>query len=99
MPRNTKNLSKKSPANADKYVLLACPKAQKARTLWNSSEKWVPEYLQMDTKAGRLKLDWAHRSLALKPGAGQRPRPLIVKFHNFMDKQRVMEVARLLPPV
>ncbi|KAE8299867.1 hypothetical protein D5F01_LYC02285 [Larimichthys crocea] len=31
-------------------------------------ERWIPEFLQMDTKAGRLKLDRAHRSLALKPG-------------------------------
>ncbi len=46
-------------------------------------EKWIPEYLRMDTKAGQLKLDWAHRSLAPKPGAGQRPRPLTVKFQNF----------------
>lgn len=59
-------------------------------------EKWIPDHLQMDTKAGRLKLDRAHRSLAPKPGAGQRPRPLIVKFHNFTDKQRVMEAARRL---
>lgn len=59
-------------------------------------ERWIPEFLQMDTKAGRLKLDRAHRSLALKPGTGQRPRPLIVKFHNFTDKQRVMEAARRL---
>ena len=59
-------------------------------------EIWVPEYLQMDTKAGRLMLDRAHRSLTLKPSAGQRPRPLIVKFHNFTDKQRVMEAAHWL---
>ncbi|KAE8282564.1 hypothetical protein D5F01_LYC19975 [Larimichthys crocea] len=56
-------------------------------------ERCIPEFLQMDTKAGRLKLDRAHRSLALKPGTGQCPRPLIVKFHNFTDKQRVMEAA------
>lgn len=59
-------------------------------------EKWIPQYLQMDTKAGRMKLDRAHRSSALKPGSGQRPRPLIVKFHNFMDKQRAMQAARRL---
>ena len=50
----------------------------------------------MDTKAGQLKLDQAHWSLALKPGAGQRPRPLIVKFHNFTVKHCVMEAARWL---
>lgn len=50
----------------------------------------------MDTKAGRLKLDRAHRSSAPKPGVDQRPRPLIMKFHNYADKQRVMEAARRL---
>lgn len=61
-------------------------------------EKWIPEYLQMDTKAGRLKLDRAHRSSAPKPGVDQHPRPLIMKFHNYADKQRVMEAARRLGP-
>lgn len=59
-------------------------------------EKWIPEYLQMTTKDGRLKLDRAHRSLAPKPGPNQRPRPLILRFHNFRDKQRAMEAARRL---
>lgn len=65
---------------------------------WRSRRlrKWIPEYLRMDTKTGRLKLDRAHRSLAPKPSTGQRPRPLIVKFHNFTDKQRMMEAARRL---
>lgn len=62
----------------------------------NFLEKWVPEYLQMTTKDGRLKLDQAHRSLAPKPGPNQRPRPLILKFHNFRDKQRTMEAVRQL---
>lgn len=57
-------------------------------------EKWIPEYLQMDIKAGRLKLDQAYRSSVLKPGPDQHPRLFIVKFHNYADKQRVMEAAR-----
>ena len=52
----------------------------------------------MDTKAGQLKLDRAHQSLAPKHGTSQRPGPLIVKFHNFTDKQHVMEAARRLGP-
>lgn len=62
----------------------------------NFLEKWVSEYLQMTTKDGQLKLDRAHRSLAPKPGPNQHPRPLILKFHNFRDKQRAMEAARRL---
>lgn len=59
-------------------------------------ETWIPEHLQMTTKGNRVKLDRAHRSMAPKPGPNQRPRPLILKFHNFRDKQRVMEAARRL---
>ena len=57
-------------------------------------EEWIPGYLQMDTKAGRVKLDRAHRSQAPIPGPNQRPRPVVIKFHNFTDKQRVMDAAR-----
>lgn len=57
-------------------------------------EEWIPDYLQMDTKAGRVKLDRAHRSQAPIPGPNQRPRPVVIKFHNFTDKQRVMDAAR-----
>ena len=59
-------------------------------------ETWIPEHLQMTVKDGRLKLDRAHRSLAPKPSQNQRPRPFILKFHNFQDKQRVMDAARRL---
>ncbi|KAL0147048.1 hypothetical protein M9458_057572, partial [Cirrhinus mrigala] len=59
-------------------------------------EKWIPEYLQVDTKAGKLKLERAHRSFAPKPAQGGRPRPVIVRFHNFQDKQRVMTAATKL---
>lgn len=57
-------------------------------------EKWLPDYLKITTKAGRIKLDRAHRSLAPLPGPAQRPRPVIIKFHNFTDKQRVLTAAR-----
>ncbi|RXN18054.1 transcription factor 25 [Labeo rohita] len=57
-------------------------------------EKWLPDYLKIATKAGRIKLDRAHRSLAPLPGPAQRPSPVIIKFHNFTDKQRVLNAAR-----
>ncbi|KAI4829443.1 hypothetical protein KUCAC02_023484 [Chaenocephalus aceratus] len=34
----------------------------------------------------------AHRSLAAKPG--ERPRPVIIRFHNFQTKERVIREAR-----
>lgn len=57
-------------------------------------EHWLPAFLGVDMKGDRVKLERAHRSLAPKPGDGRRPRPVIVRFHSFPDKQRVMAAAR-----
>lgn len=57
-------------------------------------ERWIPEYLHLDTAEGRIILDRAHRALGPMPPIGQRPRPIIVKFHYYSDKVRVMEAAR-----
>ena len=57
-------------------------------------ESWLPSVLNMPTKAGRIKLERAHRSLAPKPDPNRRPRSLLLRFHAFRDKQRVMEAAR-----
>lgn len=57
-------------------------------------ESWLPLVLKMTTKASRIKLERAHRALAPKPDPNRSPRPLLLRFHAFRDKQRVMEAAR-----
>ncbi|XP_014339912.2 uncharacterized protein LOC135358183 [Latimeria chalumnae] len=42
----------------------------------------------------QLELARAHRSLALRPAAGQRPCPFIVKFLRFLVKEMVIQRAR-----
>uniref|UniRef100_A0A673WYK5 L1 transposable element RRM domain-containing protein n=1 Tax=Salmo trutta TaxID=8032 RepID=A0A673WYK5_SALTR len=39
-------------------------------------------------------LDRAHRSLAPKPRPGGRPRPIIVRFHRYKEKELVLQWAR-----
>jgi len=39
-------------------------------------------------------LDRAHRTLAPKPTLGQHPRAIIVRFHRYQDKERVLRWAR-----
>lgn len=39
-------------------------------------------------------LDRAHRSLRRKPRQGERPRPVIVRFHRFIEKDLVLQWAR-----
>lgn len=53
-------------------------------------ESWLPEALQIKLKTGRIKLERKHCALAPKPSSMQRPRPVLVRFHNFQDKQQVM---------
>uniref|UniRef100_A0A087YRZ4 L1 transposable element RRM domain-containing protein n=1 Tax=Poecilia formosa TaxID=48698 RepID=A0A087YRZ4_POEFO len=57
-------------------------------------EKWLPEFLGVETKSGRIKLERAHRTLAPQPGLIQRPRPMLIRFHNYRDQQQVLEAAR-----
>lgn len=57
-------------------------------------ERWLPEFLRIETKSGRIKLERAHRSLAPLPGPSQRPRPVLIRFHNFTDQQRILEAAQ-----
>lgn len=51
---------------------------------------WLPEVLHILTKTWQIKLEKAHRTLDPKPSSTQRPRPVIVQFHCYQDKQHVM---------
>lgn len=57
-------------------------------------EKWKPEYFYLDTTDWRIVVDRTHRSLAPMRSTGQKPLPLIVTFHYYSDKVRVMDDAR-----
>lgn len=57
-------------------------------------EEWLPEFLQIKTKHGRIKVERAHRTLTPPPGPAQRPRPMLIRFHNYSDQQRVLAAAR-----
>ncbi|KAL0199037.1 hypothetical protein M9458_007577, partial [Cirrhinus mrigala] len=53
---------------------------------------WLPKVLELDTAKGYFKIDRAHRSLG--PQRGDRPRPVLIKLHNFADKQRIMSAIK-----
>ena len=76
--------------------LVGLPEGTEGKDTVTFMESWLPSYLNLTTKNGKIKLDRAHRSLAPKPGTNQRARPIIMKLHNFADKQRVMAAARRL---
>ncbi|GAA6233374.1 midkine b [Lates japonicus] len=76
--------------------LVRLPEGTEGKDALTFMETWLPSYLNLTTKTGKIKLDRAHRSLAPRPGTNQRARPIIMKLHNFADKQRVMAAARRL---
>lgn len=56
-------------------------------------EKWILDYLKI-SESGQIKLDQAHRVAGPKPSSTQQPRPTIIKFHYFADKQQIMNSER-----
>lgn len=54
---------------------------------------WLPKALHLEMKMGRVKLERVNRALGPKSPATQRPRPVLVRFHNYQDKQRVMNAS------
>lgn len=59
-------------------------------------QTWIPKFLNLHAKGSRIKIERVHHTLAPKPGAKDRARPLIVRFHNYGDKQRVLDASRRL---
>lgn len=57
--------------------------------------KWIPEILNMDMQGERLKIERAHR---VGPPAGstgrQNPRAVLVRLHDYTDRQRILRAAR-----
>lgn len=55
-------------------------------------ETWLANTLGLETKRGSIKIDRAHR--ATGPPKSNYNRPIIIKLHNFSDKQRILAAAR-----
>lgn len=58
-------------------------------------EKWIPEVLNLDMQGERLKIERAHR---VGPPVGttgrQGPRAVLVRLHDYTDRQRILRAAR-----
>ncbi|KAI4806458.1 hypothetical protein KUCAC02_017283 [Chaenocephalus aceratus] len=54
----------------------------------------LPQLLEDQILPTSPELVRAHRSLTAKPKPGERPRPVIIRFHNFQTKERVIREAR-----
>ncbi|CAM4652937.1 unnamed protein product [Leuciscus chuanchicus] len=59
-------------------------------------QKWIPEFLQLQTEGGYVKIERAHRTIAPRPGVKERLPPLVVRMHHFGDRQRILDASRKL---
>ncbi|KAI4886678.1 hypothetical protein NFI96_001051, partial [Prochilodus magdalenae] len=57
-------------------------------------ESWLPRFLEVETKGGRIKIERTHHTQIQRPGPKPRPQPIIIRFHNYADKQRVLDALR-----
>uniref|UniRef100_A0A087YRN3 L1 transposable element RRM domain-containing protein n=1 Tax=Poecilia formosa TaxID=48698 RepID=A0A087YRN3_POEFO len=56
--------------------------------------KLLTEVFGKDTLPSLPEIDRAHRTLAPKPAPGSRPRPVILRFHRFQEKDLIIREAR-----
>uniref|UniRef100_A0A087XD28 L1 transposable element RRM domain-containing protein n=1 Tax=Poecilia formosa TaxID=48698 RepID=A0A087XD28_POEFO len=56
--------------------------------------KLLTEVLGKDTLPSPPEIARAHRTLAPKPAPGSRPRPVILRFHRFQEKDLIIREAR-----
>lgn len=54
----------------------------------------LPQLLGEETLPTPPELDCAHRSLTVKLKQGEKPRPVIIRFHNYRTKEKVIREAR-----
>lgn len=83
--------------------IIGLPESSEGTSAIHFMESWIPQVLGLTTKAGKIKLETAHRvSGFLRRGAKPRkpyPRVMIVRFHHYGDRARVLEAARWVKTV
>lgn len=79
--------------------LIGLPEGSEGTNPVTFFETWLPELLNVSFKGGSVKLDRCHRALTRRPPPDQRPQAVIIKFHNFQDKVRIMQAARKSHPL
>lgn len=78
--------------------IIGLPESSEGSSAVSFMEMWLPKVLTLTAKDGKLKLKRAHRvSGPARRGANSRrpyPRAMIVRFHHYSDRVRVLEAAR-----
>ncbi|KAK7884430.1 hypothetical protein WMY93_027553 [Mugilogobius chulae] len=80
--------------------IVGLPEGSEGTNAVSFMTSWLPELVHERFKGGAVKIDRCHRAPAGRPSPpGQRPRPMLVKLHNFQDKVRIMRAARKTQPL
>lgn len=83
--------------------IIGLPESSEGSSAVQFMESWLPKALALNTKDGKIKLERAHRvSGPTRRGPDSRrsyPRAMIVRFHHYNDRARVLEAARRIKEV
>lgn len=77
--------------------IVGLPESSEGTSAKHFMEPWIPQVLGLTTKAGKVKLERAHRVGVIRRGDDVRKpysRVMIVRFHHYGDRERVVEAAR-----
>lgn len=54
---------------------------------------WLPSTLGSDNFPDPIIIEWAHRALFPRPSPDKKPRPVIIRFLKYQDRERVLRAA------
>lgn len=74
--------------------IIGIPEGIEANKPTEFLSKFLTKVLGEENFDGPILIDRAHRSLAPKPRAGERPRPMIARLHYYADKDKIMLLSR-----
>lgn len=74
--------------------IVGVPEGVEGANLTRFLQEFLSEVLGPENFTSPPVIDRAHRSLALKPKKGERPRPIIARLHYFAEKERILGISR-----
>lgn len=89
-----KNIDLENRSRRQNIRIIGIPEGSEANKPTDFVAKFLIKTLGEENFDGSILIDRAHRSLAPKPRAGERPRPMIARLHYYTDKDKIMSLSR-----
>lgn len=92
LKQKTEDLENRSRHNNIRVVGL--PEGSEGRSTTEFMSKFLVDILKYDTFTTPPELDRAHRTLRPKPAEGEQPRPMIIRFLCYKQREQMIALAR-----